>query len=637
MVTSRHLLVLTICMLSAAEAFAQKAVNFGPPPGPRIHAALSAFTQDDQNIFRGQAKSTFPVIVFVPGVMGSRLVREVEGKEQVIWGAVSAPFDRWLPNLAYDKAHSVTPTLLRTFQIGPHPSPVYDPVIKFIQQMRILRHVPSPGEEGFTDLRDFGYDWRGPNSDSASRLTEWICKNRSALEGRPVVFLAHSMGGLVLKYWLKHERDKSCQGDDKAIISWLEIRRIVFGGTPHYGSPQSLFVFSDKFRLVTGWKAWLPGLDYTLSRPINKYGATFPSGYQLLPITDAGCPSSAGTLYRDFKDYVPPFQIVDDTGKPQPADAFSHDLWKKLNWPKSLHIENKSDVEAFRTTVLGGLLESAQKFVCGLADFEVETVVKDVVRVYSDNHSTICGIIARPGRAPVIRRCSGDGTVPAWIAGEFAKSDVTRRVWSSEQHQDIFGADEIKMFLDGYHQAMHRDWQKSSAAVLGSAGVDRLIELYAGTRFVVPSDPGDDLSAPSVARAIAKGVVKKLGMAERGLYDQARKQEDDVTRANGYRVYADLGLSDPERDPWSLSNAAHIYLDNSDFVTTRVLALRAIALADSLKAPEARKIKGLSAHHAAIAAFKLGDTESAKTYRKLAIELGNKKARRNKLFSGLPL
>ena len=142
------------------------------------------------------------------------------------------------------------------------------------------------------NLRRFAYDWRQSNIKSAQDFSNWLCSIRQTISGRPVVFMAHSMGGLVLKYWLEHFYDSGgCGGDNGNFSKWIKVKKIIFLGTPHYGAPKAITAFADKYYLMVDPDT-LAGKLFgdieasTLSRDINQYGATFPSAYELLPIVN---------------------------------------------------------------------------------------------------------------------------------------------------------------------------------------------------------------------------------------------------------------------------------------------------------------------------------------------------------------
>jgi pimeloyl-ACP methyl ester carboxylesterase len=111
---------------------------------------------------------------------------------------------------------------------------------------------------------EFPYDWRLDNRVSAKhlqalvqdRLKRW--REHSHNPNARVIFVAHSMGGLVARYYLE------------VLEGWRECRALVTFGTPYRGSLKALDF------LVHGYKKLFVDLTEVMR--------TFPSMYQLLPI-----------------------------------------------------------------------------------------------------------------------------------------------------------------------------------------------------------------------------------------------------------------------------------------------------------------------------------------------------------------
>jgi pimeloyl-ACP methyl ester carboxylesterase len=72
----------------------------------------------------------------------------------------------------------------------------------------------------------YAYDWRRPVVSVASGLRDAVLSAHAANGGEPVHLAAHSMGGLVIRTTLMRYPDL-----------WDKVGRIVYLGTPHYGSP----------------------------------------------------------------------------------------------------------------------------------------------------------------------------------------------------------------------------------------------------------------------------------------------------------------------------------------------------------------------------------------------------------------
>ncbi|MGP3923444.1 esterase/lipase family protein [Streptomyces sp. 8N616] len=155
-------------------------------------------------------------------------------------------------------------------------TPVTIPGLAKVNQYRALRRMilsgldvvrGDPSVDGPpANYFEFAYDWRRDNRVSALRLKEFIDRElpkwRSALPyGRPkVVFVCHSMGGLVAKFYAD------------VLGGWTHTRSIITFGTPFRGSVQALEFLSNGYRKC--------GIEIA---PISELLAGYTSVYQLLP------------------------------------------------------------------------------------------------------------------------------------------------------------------------------------------------------------------------------------------------------------------------------------------------------------------------------------------------------------------
>ncbi|HZG89703.1 MAG TPA: hypothetical protein VEZ42_05765 [Pseudonocardia sp.] len=125
----------------------------------------------------------------------------------------------------------------------------------FVRHLRL-----APG----VDYREFPYDWRRDNRVAATRLrTEserWLHERRRTYPQARLVLLAHSMGGLVARYFLE------------VLGGWRDTRTLVTFGTPHRGSPNALDY------LVNGYRKLFGLVD------LSDLMRSFTSVHQLLPI-----------------------------------------------------------------------------------------------------------------------------------------------------------------------------------------------------------------------------------------------------------------------------------------------------------------------------------------------------------------
>src|SRR5215831_18369368 len=81
---------------------------------------------------------------------------------------------------------------------------------------------------------EFPYDWRRDNRAAARRLDALIraalpaWRDRSGNLRAKVILLAHSMGGLICRYWIE------------AMEGWKDCRALITFGTPYRGSLKAL-------------------------------------------------------------------------------------------------------------------------------------------------------------------------------------------------------------------------------------------------------------------------------------------------------------------------------------------------------------------------------------------------------------
>jgi len=222
---------------------------------------------------------------------------------------------------------------------------------------RIEQTLTGPG--GYTktepgspvnDLRRryyrFTYDWRQDNHLSAKRLNELVDQIRKdhSNPSLKVDIVAHSMGGLVTRYWLRYGESDVLGDNDFPINNEgaAKARKVILVGTPNLGSTSAL-------------QQILLGADFTVNEVAPEVLLSFPSAYQLLPhpIVDAVLGSSGAPLNRDIYDIA--------VWRALEWGPFDPELRKRLggrNW-------NKTHLSALEQYV-GIHLERARRFVWSL-------------------------------------------------------------------------------------------------------------------------------------------------------------------------------------------------------------------------------------------------------------------------------
>lgn len=258
----------------------------------------------------GHTEADRTPVVLIPGVFGSRLRDRASGEE--VW-----PGPWWrlatssYPELALDfDAATGQPkdSPLEAFGIAEQAvgQDFYRPIIEtLVRHGGYVRSVvgtkPKANERR---LYVFAYDWRQDNVRSAQELHRTIEAIRAA-HGDPnlkVDLVAHSMGGLVARYFLRFGAEDVLDGMPRLVTmdGAARVRKLVLLGTPNLGSVSSLHAF-------------LTGERIGVNRISPRTLATLPSGYQLFPHPLA-------------------HWLIGVDGQPVAEDLFDAATWQRHRW-----------------------------------------------------------------------------------------------------------------------------------------------------------------------------------------------------------------------------------------------------------------------------------------------------------------
>ena len=251
----------------------------------------------------------YPPVIIIPGLLGSRLVDTQTGKE--VW-----------PGSAFDVAWGKYPDLVLDFDLdNPDQQSLVSAGIAesklgvdfYGELLRVLEHYagyeravlgagrPSPGQRR---LYVFDYDWRQDNVRTVKKLHQFIQTIREdyASPKLKVDVIAHSMGGLMARYYLRFG-NKDVLQDNDLNVTWAgaqAINKMILLGTPNLGS-------------VSAIEGFIRGQIVGLRRIPEEVVATMPSTYQLFP--------------HRIVDW-----LYDTSGQRLDIDQFDAAIWRELGW-----------------------------------------------------------------------------------------------------------------------------------------------------------------------------------------------------------------------------------------------------------------------------------------------------------------
>jgi pimeloyl-ACP methyl ester carboxylesterase len=239
-----------------------------------------------------------PVII-IPGIMGSYLNHDDEDKTEV-WPNLQTAFltkDGFLDDLV------LLDDAILNFDNDILTTGIFDMIDKFGFKIDffngLITKLKSDGYVEGESLFVFPYDWRldiadnvmGHKYSKVQSLKDKIDAILKRAKSDKVDIVAHSMGGLLAKYYMKH-------------VDIAKVNRFVDIGTPHLGAPKAAKVLN--YGDDAGFN--IKGLGFN-EEQIKKISQNMPSAYNLLPSVeyfDSGDP--------DYLYYMHDIADVDGDG-----------------------------------------------------------------------------------------------------------------------------------------------------------------------------------------------------------------------------------------------------------------------------------------------------------------------------------
>ena len=178
--------------------------------------------------------------------------------------------------------------------------------------------MPLYEGENIYSLFIFFYDWRRDLAENAAKLHEFILEKRAYVQKEykklyntdnyDVQFdiLAHSMGGLLARYYLRYGNQDLPASNPLAKLNWhgtKYVDKLVLVGTPNYGYLDAYLELIDGLQIASHVPYYPPAVV-----------GTFPTYYQLMPSTDTN-------------------SVVDENNpNGKPIDIFDLKIWLDMKW-----------------------------------------------------------------------------------------------------------------------------------------------------------------------------------------------------------------------------------------------------------------------------------------------------------------
>jgi len=601
---------------------------------PAAAAELTVFTGRQLNELLAEVKVESGVtVILIPGILGSKLTVRNSGKETLIWGGSNTNDAA----LQYNPSQHVEPKILDEVEIA-----TFVKNFKYNVYGNAIVDVRDASPDGRTRLKVFPYDWRQSNVKSADRLQEWICTHAGELKGRKVIFVAHSMGGLVLKRWLLAHYDQNRACGEAQLHQIFDIAQLIFVGTPHAGAPIFISALVDHYELLKDH----PIINSFLSWGLNTYGSSFESIYELLPIVQSQ------RCRREKNIDTPEYIYLRTSGQPpKPVELFVAQQWRDLGIPKKRHI---ADDDKFYNEFLPPQLARAEKLLCELWKYDFGALRGRVMSIYGKDttrntaskyvltrwrnvsrNTSLWEKLNIKANEIVIDETSfdfGDGTVPTVIASTAPESKFAH--WAQSKHQALLDDDVFREKLAGQinesnlaliRKAYNEDPEKKAAFERYALAKNALIPV----RSMLAMNKPFQQSTPELAWAVRVNaqLLNQRGIDLKTLGAQAVQSPDKNFKVEAYaQIIADDTVPIAKR-LWSANNLGHqLFVDGNYGQAAQILALATAEIQAKPAVQFDKNLAGMLFNNAGWTALKTGELNMAEASFSNAKKLGYFKA-----------
>ncbi len=328
-----------------------------------------ALRPDLKRLYATSTAGPQPPVVLIPGLLGSRLRDKSSGREVWPGGWIDVLFSDY-PELRQEidpATLRAKPSRLEAYGITDVAlgRDVYGAIMRTLEDAGGYTRA-TPGTPARSSERRYyvlAYDWRQDNVQSAQALDRLLAQIRRdyADQKLKVDIIAHSMGGLIARYYLRYGTHDLLDGNDFPMThaGVKYVNKLILLGTPNLGSIASLHSFLNGFSIVFGE---IPTEDL----------ATMPSGLQLFPH-----PLNVWLIKPDGTELV--------------RDLFDPQTWRRFQWsvydPKVMQRMRRQSADPAAAEAELGLrqrffakhLERARRFVWSLTVRETATRIRYIV------------------------------------------------------------------------------------------------------------------------------------------------------------------------------------------------------------------------------------------------------------------
>ena len=300
------------------------------------------------------------------------------------------------------------------------------------------------------------YDWRRGIRENAALLHEALCAKAASAQNRDIEFfiLAHSMGGNVLKEWMRsHSRVVKCPNG-----RLINLRAVAFAGSPLLGSVQPLQALFKGFPILPFYHpaGWFEQIGPSIVQSSIWMQSTFDimPAFANMPCVAKFAPGQRGIAQR--KPY--PIQAEGNVK----VELYDEGVWTSLNFFRYFRGQN---FQIPSRDSLREKLDTAAQTSCTLAYFNPKDSIKEkfdyispVVYLAGRQEVNSTPVVLRLGKdatsEPVFVPGAGDGTVPEYSASDELVSltgDVITVPGGSEDlHLTLLNATETRSVLEAW-------------------------------------------------------------------------------------------------------------------------------------------------------------------------------------------